>query len=114
MNQKDYKAISGVISIRSRKIGFNFNIVKECYESVFSSQKYEDSILHTTFGKVIGKIMDKVQKEIAIKLADYFEKEDMNQAIDKETDLLMKNKKVDRNKLIKFNRKQFLKDCGVK
>ena len=72
-------------------------------------------ILKTAFMNTIYEAdAEAINNILANKLADYFEREDQYLAIDKETDLLSKDKKVDRNKLIKFNRQQFLKDCGVK
>ena len=94
MNQKDYKAIGEIIKIRLDKLNKQ--------ETAYDHEK------HSRLCRI-----DELE-EMAKSLADYFEKEDK---------LLIEKKKKwdkgDNDMSIKeledvFNRKQFLKWCGVK
>lgn len=42
----------------------NFDIAKKCYEKQFNTQKYENSVLHNTFGDVVGCIMEETKLQV--------------------------------------------------
>ncbi len=42
----------------------NFKIAKKCYEKRFINQKYEESILHGTYGNVVGDIIQETKRLI--------------------------------------------------
>lgn len=84
MNQKDYKAIAEIIK---NQIIFA--------KGLLSGKQKEDVILVLT--------------AVAHTLADYFEKEDIKQAVSK----LDRPDESDISIHKEFDRKQFLKDCGV-
>ena len=78
MNQKDYKAIAGIIG-KFKKFYSNYPIPTKFTNVAFISDL----------------------KAISFDLADYFEKED----IERKTIVVNKGEH-------RFNKKQFLKDCG--
>lgn len=86
MDQKDYKEIAEIIKVNITKGWVNLS-------------DREESIMAETEWKL--------RKVYALKLADYFEKEDKTY---QEKCLKIHNSKDIINK---FNRQQFLKDCGV-
>lgn len=100
MNPEDYKAIAEIISIRNNVLKGNFIIAKECYEERFSSQRYANSILHNTYGVLMGAILNKLKKEISLKLADYFKTRQCRDQLE----IIYQ---------MDFDKKRFLRECGV-
>lgn len=76
MNEEDVNAIAEIISIRNNNLSGNFVIAKKSYEKRYAKQSYEGSVLHKTYGAVVGNILNEHKKSIAIKLAEYFKTTD--------------------------------------
>ena len=92
MNQKDYKEIAGILKRRRKRLIF-YSIVK-----IIPLREFDLMVIN---------------------LADYFEREQKNNCVYCNNGLINKDNvcvtcKGQDARSSQFNRKQFLKDCGVK